>query len=322
MADLPQTPAHLSDVSTDDLLDQYGGEVESQFAVASVMRQYVKIRPIKNTDTLVNNRVGRTQLQRLIPGVRPDAAPATQFGRVSLTVDTVVLARDNRSMLNDLQTHFDARMELAQDHAKELGKFFDQAFIIQTIKGSGLAAPANLNGAIGAGQRKVLTAAGDETDPDKLYRGIADIIVQMEEAEIPAHEMLIFVRPTQYDVLLSNNKLISRDYSAMGGDFAKGVVQTIKDVRIEKSVRIPTAPITNHYLSNTQNGMAYDVDSVEARAVAVVLHPRSLLAGETIPLTSDIWFDRIEKQYFIDSFLAFGVTPNRPDLCGALLKAA
>lgn len=320
MADLPQTPDHLSDLSTEDMLDQYGGEVESQFAKASVMRQYVKIRPVRGTDTLVNNRVGRTQIQRLVPGVRPDAT-ATNFGRVALTVDTVVLARDNRSMLNEFQTHFDARMELAVDHGKELGKFFDQAFIIQSIKGSLAAAPANLNGAIGAGQNKKLTAAGDELDPDKLYRGIADIIVQMEESEIPAEEMIIFVRPTQYDVLLSNNKLINRDYSGNGGDFAQGKVNTIKEVRIEKSVRIPTAAITNHHLSNNQNNHAYDVSSDEAKAVAVLLHPRSLLAGETIPLSSDMWFNREEKQWFIDSFLSFGVTPNRPDLCGALFKA-
>lgn len=320
MADLPQTPDHLSDLSTEEMLDQYGGEVESQFANASIMRQYVKIRPVRGTDTLVNNRVGRTQLQRLVPGVRPDATP-TNFGRVAVTVDTVVLARDNRSMLNEFQTHFDARMELAQDHAKEIGKFFDQAFIIQAIKGSKQAAPSNLNGAFGPGQNKALTAAGDELDPDKLYRGIADIIVQMEENEIPAEEMLIFVRPTQYDVLLSNNKLISRDYSANGGDFARGKVQTIKEVRIEKTTRIPTAPITGHHLSNVQNGSAYDIDSNEAKAVAVLLHPRSLLAGETIPISSDIWFNREEKQWFIDSFLSFGVSVNRPDLCGALYKA-
>lgn len=321
MADLPQTSQHLSDVSSDDLLDQYGGMVEVQFAKDSVMRQYAMIQPIRGTDTLVNNRVGRTTLQKVNPGVRPDASPATQFGRVSVVVDTVVLARDNRSMLNELQTHFPARQLLAEDHGKELGKFFDQSFIIQAIKGSRMAAPANLNGAIGAGQNKTLTAAGDELDPDKLYRGIADLIVQMEEHEIPTEELLIFIRPTHFDILLNNNKLISRDYSAMGGDFAQGLVWTIKGVRIEKSVRIPTQSITNHFLSNTQNGFAYDVSSVEAKAVAVIMHPRSLLAGETIPLTSDLWFNREEKQWFIDSYLSFAVTVNRPDLCGALFKA-
>lgn len=320
MAELNQTSQHLSDVASEDLIDRYGGGVETQFAMASVMRQYANIQPVRGTDTLINNRVGRTSLQKLVPGVRPDAAPATQFGRVQVTVDTVVLARDNRSMLNELQVHFNATQLLAEDHGKELGKFFDQAFIIQTIKGSRLAAPANLNGAIGAGQNVTMNAVGDELDPDKVYGKIADLIVSMEEQEIPVHEMLIFVRPFTYNILQNNNKLISVDYSANGGDFAQGVVNTIKGVRVEKSVRIPTQPIEGHYLSNTQNGMAYDIGTAESKAIAVLMHPRSLLAGETIPLTSDIFFSKEEKQWFIDSWLSFAVTTNRPDLCGAVFK--
>ena len=315
----------LSDVGTDLLLDQYNGEVENQFKKSAIMRQYAKVRPVRGTDTIVNNRVGRTTLKALTPGVRPQG-DTTPFGKVSLTVDTVVLARDNRSMLNDLQTHFDARMELAQDHGKELGFFFDQAFIIMGIKGSVAAAPVLGDGtaskqSIGAGKNATLAVALDELDPDKLYKAITGIIVAMEEQEIPVDELVVFVRPTQFQVLLQNNKLLSRDFAAGNGDYAKGMIYEIGGARIVKTARIPTSAITGHYLSNTDNGNAYDVSATQAKAVAVILHPKSLMAGETIPLTSDIWFNREEKQWFIDSFLAFGVTVNRPDVCGAVFKA-
>lgn len=319
MSGIPQDSTHLSDVSVDLLLDEYGGEVESQFAKSSMMREFVRVRPVKGTDTIVNNRVGRTQIQALVPGVRPDAT-ATNFGKVALTVDTVILARDNRSMLNELQTHFDARMELAQDHGKELGKFFDQAFIIQAIKGSRQAAPSGLNGAIGAGKAIELLAAGDELDPDKVAGAIEDIIVQMEEEDIPVEELVVFVRPATYKVLKDNDKLLSRDFAAGNGDYAKGVIYEIMGARIVKTARIPTGAITGHRLSNANNGNAYDLTAEEADAIAVILHPKSLLAGETIPLTSDIWFNREEKQWFIDSFLAFGVTVSRPDVCGTVNK--
>ncbi|QPC44935.1 capsid protein [Kaustia mangrovi] len=321
---LPTDSSHLSEVGPELLLEQYGGEVESQFKKTSIMRQYARIRPVRGTDTITNNRVGRTTLKALTPGVRPEAEN-TPFGKVSLTVDTVVLARDNRSMLNELQTHFDARMELAQDHGKEIGYFFDQSFIIMGIKGS--EAPAPVLGAgtpskqsIGPGKNVILAAAGDESDPDKLYRGIADIIVDMEEDEIPVEELVVFVRPTEFDILLENDKLIRSEYSNGNGDFAKGIIWSIKGARIVKTARIPRNAITGHYLSNAQNSNAYDVTADQAGAVAVILHPKSLMAGETIPLTSDIWFNREEKQWFIDSFLAFGVTVNRPDVCGAVFK--
>ncbi|WP_156164425.1 capsid protein [Bradyrhizobium sp. LTSP885] len=316
---------NLSEVGHELLLEQYGGEVESQFKKSAIMRQYARIRPVRGTDTISNNRVGRTTLRALTPGVRPQAE-TTPFGKVALTVDTVVLARDNRSMLNELQVHFDARMELAQDHGKELGYFFDQAFIIMAIKGSKAAAPVLGDGtpskqSIGAGKNKTLSAAGDELDPDKLAAAISSIVVSMEEEEIPVEELVIFVRPTHFDILLNSNKLINKFYTEGNGDYAKGEIHQIKGARIVKTARIPTAPITGHFLSNAQNGNAYDVSAAEAKAVAVVLHPKALLAGETIPLTSDIWFNREEKQWFIDSFLAFGVTVNRPDVCGAVFKA-
>ena len=316
---------NLSDVDKTLLIEQYGGEVESQFKKSSIMRQYVKVRPVRNTDTITNNRVGRTTLKALVPGVRPPA-DNTPFGRVQLTVDTVVLARDNRSMLNEFQTHFDARMELAQDHGKEIGFFFDQAFLIMGIKGSLAAAPVLGDGtaskqSIGAGKNKTLSLALDELDPDKMEAAITGLITDMEEEEIPTEELVLFVRPKTYKVLSNSNKLLSRDYSPGNGDFSKMQIETIGGVRIVKTARLPQAVIDNHFLSNTANGNAYDVNATQAKCVALILHPKSLMAGETIPLTSDMWFSREEKQWFIDSFLAFGVTVNRPDCCAAVFKA-
>lgn len=320
MSGIPTDSSHLSDVSVDTLIEQYGGMVESQFTKSSIMREFAKIRAVKGTDTITNNRVGRTTLQALVAGVRPDATP-TAFGKVSLTVDTVILARDNRSMLNELQSHFDARQELAVDHGKELGKFFDQAFIILAIKGAGQSAPSGLNSAIGAGKSVTLTAPLDENDPDKLYTAIASIVTQMEEEDIDVGDLIVMVRPTYFEVLKNNDKLLSKWYSGDNGDFAKQTIYEINGCRIVKTARIPNAAITGHKMSNANNSNAYDVSSTEAKAVAVIMHPKSLLAGETIPLTSDVWFNKEEKQWFIDSFLAFGVTVNRPDVCGRVLKA-
>lgn len=315
----------LSDTQKELFIAQYGGEVESQFKKTSIMRQYAKIRPVRGTDTIQNNRVGRTTLKVLVPGVRPPAE-TTPFGKVTLTVDTVVLARDNRSMLNEFQTSFDARMELAQDHGKELGFFFDQAFIIMAIKGSVASAPVLGDGtaskqSIGAGKNVTLSAAGDELDPDKLAKSIVGIITRMEEEEIPTEEIVVMVRPTHFQVLLNNDKLLNRFYSEDNGDVAKGMIWYINGARIVKTARIPRGAIVGHFLSNAANGNAYDVSAAQAKCVAVLMHPKSLMAGETIPLTSDMWFNREEKQWFIDSFLAFGVTVNRPDCCGAVFAA-
>lgn len=315
----------LSDVDVSLLREEYGGVVESQFKKTSFMRQFVDVKPVRGMDTIYNNRVGRTTLRKLTPGVRPPAE-TTPFGRVSVTVDTVVLARDTRSMLNEFQVHFSAREELGKDHAKEIGYFFDQAFIIMAIKGAKAAAPVLGDGtaakqSIGAGKSVTLSAANDEQDPDKLAAAITSIIVAMEEEEIPTDELVVLVSPTRYNTLVNHGKLIDKDFSPENGDYAKGTVKSIYDVPVIKTARIPKAAITDHYLSNAANGNAYDLSAAEAKAVAVILHPKSLLAGETIPLTSDVWFNREEKAWFIDSFLSFAVAVNRPDCCGAVFAA-
>ncbi|WVH05415.1 major head protein [Agrobacterium phage Alfirin] len=316
----------LSDVPVDLFIDEYGGEVESQFAKRSIMREFVRVRGVRGTDTIVNNRVGRTTLQKLTPGVRPPANQ-TPFGKVTLTVDTVILARDQRSMLNEFQTHFDARIELAEDHGKEVSKLFDQSFLIMGIKGALAPAPVLGDGnpakqSIGAGKNITLDAVGDEDDPDKLAQAITDILTQMEEEEIDVEDVVVLVRPTRFQTLLNNNKLVNKDYSSGNGDFAKGNLWEINGARIVKTARIPESEIEGHPLSNDQNNYAYDIVGDQANAVAVILHPKSLMAGETIPLTSDIYFDKLEKSWFIDSWLAFAVTVNRPDCCGAVFKAS
>lgn len=316
---------NLSDTDRSLFIEEYGGAVESQFAKDSIMRQYASIRKVLGTDTVTNNRVGKTTLKKLEPGVRPPAE-TTPFGKVSVTVDTVILARDNRSLLNEFQTHFAAREELGKDHGKQMGKFFDEAFIIMGIKGAQMAAPDFGAGAsknsIGPGKFVDLAVAGDENDPDILAEAITDVLVDMEEEEAPIEEMVVFVRPSQYKVLYNHNKLLNKDFSMGNGDFAKATVKSIHDTRIEKTARIPREVNDDHFLSNAQNGSAYNVTEKDARAVAVIIHPRSFLAGETIPLTSDVYFDKVEKQWFIDSWMSFGVAVNRPDLCGAVFAAA
>ncbi len=319
MTGLPTDSSHLSSLPSDELIEQFTGIVDTQFAKSSIMRSYANVRAVKNTDTLINRRLGRTQLTKVTAGVRPDAT-STGHGRVSVTVDTIVLARDNQDLLNDFQSDYDVRSDLGEDQGKELGKFFDEAFIIQGIKGSLQSAPTGLNSAIGGGKNVELAAADDEADPDKLEDAIAGLLVEMKEEDIDTSECVIFVRPTEYRTLYKNDKLISRDYSGGNGDYAKGTVMTLDGCRIVETARIPTAAITNHKLSNAGNSNAYDVSATEADAVAVILHPRSLLAGETVPLTSKIHYSDVELQWFIDSYIAFAVTVNRPDVCGTVFK--
>ena len=306
-------------------IEQYGGAVESQFVKSSIMKEYFKLKRIVGTDTVTNDRIGKTSLQKVVPGTRPSSAAPT-FDNISVKVDTVVLARSNVALLHDFQAHYDVRAEIGRDHGKEIGKFFDEAFLIQGMK----AARVTVGTAAGetpapdgfqSGTVVTLSASGDENDPDKLQRSIEDMCQDIEEKDVDLMEAILFVPIAQYYVLLRNDKLISGDYSTGNGDYAKGMVLRSNGVRIVKTNRMPTAAVSGHFLSNAGNNSAYDVSATEAKAVAILLMPKALLAGETIPLTSDVYYDKPELQWFIDSYLAFGVTPNRSEVAGVVDKA-
>lgn len=312
------TTGDLADL--DLYIDEYAGEVEKRFVKKSIMREFVPVRPVRGTDTITNDVMGATTLKAVGRGAKRVEPGNATFDKITLTVDTIILARNTVALLDQFQNRYDVRMELGQDHGKEIGKFFDEAFIIQGIKAADKTFVGDNGTATGVtdgiANVQVLAAAGDESDPDKLQRGIEDVCQKIEEDDGDLEGGVILVRPAEYYTLLRNDRLINSQYSTGNGDFAEGLVLRSCGLPLVKTNRIPTAAITDHKL-----GTAYNVDATEAKTAALVLLPKALLAGESIPLTSDVWYNKEELQWFIDSYLAFGVTPNRHDMVGLVRKA-
>lgn len=328
-------------------IEQYGGEVEHRFLKDSFMRQFFKFKSVRGTDTITNDRIGFTQLQKVTRGVRPtDSAPT--FDNISVKVDTIVLARTNQFLLDDFLSHIDVRKEVGMEHGKTIGKFFDESFIIQAIKAAQITnvdpdgnstggwtdvvnlgasavptaikrtAPEGFQG----GTCVILAAADDELDPDLLELAVQDLCQAIEEKDVDISEAVLLMRPAQYYALLKNNKLIDKDFSTSNGDYAKGKVLMANGVRIQTTNRFPVQADVGaqHYLSNAGNGNAYNVAQTDEACVALLLMPKALLAGETIPLTSKVYYSDIELQWFIDSYLAYGVTPNRSEMAGGIFR--
>ena len=342
-------PVPVTDpIDMDLLIEQYGGEVEGTILNKSFMRNFVTVKGIRGTNTIKNDRIGASALQKVIPGVRPQTS-TNAFAEVSVTVDTTILARAQVDLLGDFQMHYDVRMELGQEQGKQIGKFYDEAHIIQAIKCAGIGpgirstvidgdvadtpdGTGNVDPTLDqldmnpsewkGGTVITLASAGDEEDSGKLQRGIEDMCEAMEEKEVDLSEgAVILLAPKQYYTLLRNDKLINSQYSLGNGDYAQGEVLRSCGIPIFKTTRIPTAAITGHFLSNANNNNSYDVTAAEAKTKVILMLPKALLSGETIPVTSNIYYVDTELQWNIDSYLAFGVTGNRGEYCAILQSA-
>jgi hypothetical protein len=304
-------------------IEEYTGEVERTIARKSALEGFVKMRTVKGTNTISAFAVGESTLQKVTPGNTPDGT-VNKFGKNTLSVDTVILARNVFPLLEVFQTSYDARMEVGQEHGKKIAKFRDQSFFIQAIKTAQLTA-SKYTGVDGAGHsggsQSTFAGASDYLDPAKLYAQLADLFVKMENKDVDPDmdDILVAVKPREFYALQQAEMLVNRTYETSYGVNLQ--VDAIKayGVPVVSSNNFPGGEvIAGHLLSNAGNTNAYDGDFT--KVVAVAFAPRSLLSGETIPLTTAVFWDEKSKHWFVDAYLSYAVGPNRAEFSGVILN--
>lgn len=304
-------------------IEEFTGMVQGTLNRMSVLAPRVQMRAVKGTSTITNNAVGRSTIQRLIPGYTPDGT-VNKFGRQSMTIDTPILARAVLPLLETFQTQYDARREIAVEHGKEHAKLFDQTFFIQAIKSGLLTANRfGLTGDTGhtGGTQVEFNAAGDEKDPALLYSKLVDLITGMRNKDVDpvADGVIIGISHDDFATLSMNELLINSEYVTSEGTHIPQMLLKAHGVAVIPSNNfVGGRVITSHLLSNSDNSNAYDGDFTTITAVAWA--PSALMAGETIPLQSKLFFDDISKTWFVDAWRSFGVAPSVAAYAGVVKK--
>lgn len=306
---------------------EYGGMVEHTIDRRSVMNGWVPVRTVTGTNTVQNFAVGEATLGKVVPGTPPTAASA-EFSKANLVIDTLIYARNTIAQLEVFQTQYDARAEVGVEHGKKIAKFYDEAFFIQAAKASLLteskfsnAQGANKPAGFSGGNVQTLTATADALDPAKMYDAVRSLSIKFENKDVsPVEDNLILaVRTEQFHALADAEQIVNGNYLTAQGNQLTGIpIFKALGVPVLTSNNLPNTNISGHLLSTTANSSAYDGNFT--KLVGLMFSPRALLAGETIPLNSDVFFDKIYKMWFVDSSLSFGVTPNRAEYAGSIWK--
>lgn len=302
-------------------IEQFTGIVEGTIERKSKAAPFVDVKPVRGTSTITNEGIGESTLQAVTPGAEPDST-INEANRINLTVDTLILARTAIPLLDKFQKHYDFQAEVGREHGKKIAKFYDNAFFIQAAKAAALGASAYgaLDGHAG-GTTVTLAAAGDATDPAALLSALNNLFALMEEKDVDpgTDDVMVALRPSSFYVLLDAEQIINGEYITSKGTKVEGVkMLKALGVPVVSSNNVPNTNITAHLLSNSRNSNAYNGDFT--KLVAVAFAPNALLAGETIALTPDVWFNKERKAWYIDAYLAFGVTPNRAEYAGRVVK--
>ena len=296
------------------IMPEFTGTVEGTIARKSVVEPWIPMRKVTGTAVVNNYAVGEAQLGKVQPGEAPKSV-VSKFSKNQLIIDTTIYARNAFAQLDVFQTNFDARKQVAEEHGKKIAKFRDQSFLIQAAKAAQLTQSTfgDTDGHQG-GSTYTLGAAADRSDPSKLYYAIGRLMEMMELKDVDplSDDVAIFLKPSEYYTLLDAEQLTNGEFITSDGNSIKTRVLSAYGVPVFSTNNLPSGVITDHFLGADYNGDF-------SKLVAVAFSPRALLAGETISLESDLWYDKMYKQWFVDSQMAYGVTPNRPEFAAALL---
>lgn len=307
-------------------IEEYSGIVEGTIARVSVLDGHVPMRTVRGTNVLSKYAVGEATLGKVTPGTAPEQTGQVDFSKNTVTVDTLVYARNTFGLLDVWQTQYDARKEVGTEHGKKIAKFRDQSFFIQAYKAATAANSSYSGGVSGkpagyaGGSVVTLSASGDKTDPAKMYKAISDLYVLMEGKDVSprAEDVMLALRPDVFYALMDAEQIVNGTYvTADGTKLDNQAIFKAFGTPVVSSNNVPNTVIASHLLSNAANGNAYDGDFTKLAALA--FSPRALLAGETIPLTSDVFYDNISKLWFVDSHMSYAVTTDRNEFAGAIL---
>lgn len=305
-------------------IERFTGIVEGTIERKSALTGFVKIDKVTGTNTITNKGIGEVDLQTLTPGTAPDGT-GVDISKNSITVDTVVMARNIFPLLETIQTDFNVQQEVGYEQGKKIAKFRDQSFFIQAAKASMLTDSAYSGGTAGkpkghyGGNMEVMAAAGDRRDPAKLYDAIKNLMIkfQLKDVDPGNDDVILAVGPEAFHDLMGAEQLINGNYKTADGTKLEGIpIYKAFGVPVISTNNLPNSVITNHRLSNAKNGNAYDGDFT--KLVATAFSPRALLAGESISLQSKLWFDDNFKHWLMDSWLAYAVGPNRAEYAGSI----
>lgn len=343
----PNRAGHIGGIDSGNInplyIDQHFGAVERRFLKQSFFRAFINMRPVRGTDTLTKPRMGHTPLQKMQRGIRAtDHSPT--YDSTSIKVDTIILARANEWTLEDFQSSYDFRMEIGDEQGKEIGKFFDEACIAQAVKAAQITvvhpdgtkdggweglAPANIERSAPEGHRGgtciVFTGANDHEDPDMAERAMSTAITAVRKKDVDVEDMVWLMGWDFHNTLSYNTQLIDRDVNGFtNGDYSMRTVERVSGVMLHPNNRMPATVhvkgVNDHYLSNAANNWAYNNNANDVKCVAALVHPKTLLGGETIPITTKVFWDDKDKQWYIDAWTAFAVTPDRAEVAAAIFE--
>lgn len=314
----PHWGGSASDV--DIHLEVYQNEVDTRFQYQALFLGLSSQRSVADrSNTYRIDRLNTSSVKGRTSGVALDPTPVRN-DKMIIVVDTVLYIRNPIDYQDDW-TAPDFLTEMGQNNGSEFAEVFDQAHLIQLIKGRDWVAPAHLKPAFSDGIEIQATVDSDATTQAAMEANAIAInnahkagIDELIKRKVPLNDMVTVVSTEIYSMLLEHPKLFDRDFGDTNLD-------GYKNRRVVKMNGIPVIECVEFPEAGTHPlGSAYTVTADDAKCRMVTFSKsRTLVTVEAKPFTSRVWDDEANFANVLDCYAMYQVGERRPDTAAVVL---
>lgn len=301
-------------------LEVYQNEVDTRFQYQALFMSLSSQRSVADrSNTYRIDRLNTSSVKGRTSGVALDPTPVRN-DKMIIVVDTVLYIRNPIDYQDDW-TAPDFLTEMGQNNGSEFAEVFDQAHLIQLIKGRDWVAPAHLKPAFSDGIEIQATVDSDATTQAAMEANAIAInnahkagIDELIKRKVPLNDMVTVVSTKIYSMLLEHPKLFDRDFGDTNLD-------GYKNRRVVKMNGIPVIECVEFPEAGTHPlGSAYTVTADDAKCRMVTFSKsRTLVTVEAKPFTSRIWDDEANFANVLDCYAMYQVGERRPDTAAVVL---
>lgn len=311
----------------DQHLEKYDGIRDSRFHYTS---QFVQLSAQRSVADETNNyrfdRLNTSEVKGRGAGGDIIAQRVTS-DKVNIVVEMMMYIRNPIDYL-DQWTAPDYLADMGRNNGTSFAKAFDEAHIITLQKARSWVAPAHLKPAFNDGMSVAVTVKGGtaltsdelEANANAIYLAIGKVIEALTERDTPLDDMVCIMTPRRFSELLNHPKLMNKDFTDSSGGYASRRIVEVQGLQVIQSTAFPKAAITNHILSTTTNGNAFNVTAADIKGEIIVFSKSmSLVTVTAKPFTSRFYDDETNMTNVLDCYSMYTVATRRPDTIGVVL---
>lgn len=301
---------------TDIHLEIYDGEVDTRFKYQAIFLSLSTQRSVNDkSNTYRIDRLNTSEVKGRTSGIALDATRVTN-DKLVLTVDTVLYIRNPIDYQDDW-TAPDFLREMGENNGTSFAETFDQAHLIQIIKGRSWTAPAHLKPAFFDGAEVVcnlIAAPASQADYEANAVALAQAhkvaVNTLIKRKVPLGDMITLAYTDEYSTLVEHPKLVNADWNGTApNNYADRRVVKLNGLPVVENTEFPIAVDAAHVL-----GTAFNVTADDALCKMVVFSKsKTLVTVEAKPFTSRVWDDSGNFCNVLDNYAMYTVGQRRPD---------